>query len=136
MRSNKAPLLIMGIVLLLAALGVGAYSLLSMGKTGPMAASGPSRSSINQTSAVNEIAIQDYSFEPAAIKIKVGTKVTWTNKDSVAHTVTTDDGAPEVIDSGLFGKNKSYSFTFNRAGTYNYYCQPHPYMKGTVIVTE
>lgn len=136
MKANKAPWLIVGIVLLLGIAGAGAYSFLNLGKSSPMVASGSNDRAASRAAAVNEVTIQQYSFEPMTIKVKVGTKVTWTNKDSVAHTVTTQDGAPAAIDSGLFGKNKSYSFTFTKSGTYNYYCQPHPYMKGTVIVTE
>jgi amicyanin len=66
--------------------------------------------------------------------VKVGTKVTWTNQDSVGHDVVADTESPDAPKSDLLRKGESYSFTFNKAGTYTYYCSPHPYMKGTVIV--
>lgn len=79
----------------------------------------------------SEIEIEDFAYVPATITIKAGTTVTWTNKDSVRHTATSDTG---LFDSGLFGKGESFSYTFTEAGTFTYFCTPHPYMKGTVIV--
>lgn len=84
----------------------------------------------------NTVTISNYAFSPAAISVKVGTKVTWTNTDTVAHTVTADDASGNGPDSQLLQKGASYSFTFTKAGTYNYHCTPHPYMKGTVVVTN
>jgi len=92
-----------------------------------------SSSTATQTDAVT---IKDFAFSPAKITVKVGTKVTWTNQDSIGHTVTADDPSSDAPDSPTFGKGETYSFTFNKAGTYNYHCTPHPYMKGTVVVTE
>jgi plastocyanin len=59
--------------------------------------------------------------------------VTWVNDDSGRHTVTSKDGA---FDSGMMGKGQSFSYTFDKAGEYQYFCQPHPNMAGTVVVTE
>ena len=73
--------------------------------------------------------ISNYKFTPAEITINKGETVTWTNQDSIQHTVTGDS-----FDSGLFGKNQSYTHTFNETGTFNYHCTPHPYMTGEVIV--
>jgi amicyanin len=87
-----------------------------------------------QAEATNSITIKDYSYSPATITVKVGTKVTWTNQDAVGHTVTADSGTGP--DSQLIDQGQSYSFTFDKAGTYTYHCTPHPYMKGTVVVTE
>jgi len=77
------------------------------------------------------VVIENFAFSPATITVSIGTTVTWTNKDTVQHTVTSH---MSVFDSGLFGKDKSFSFTFNQVGTYEYYCIPHPYMTGKVIV--
>jgi plastocyanin len=63
--------------------------------------------------------------------VKVGTKVTWTNHDGVAHTVTADNKA---FSSGPITSGKSFSFTFTKAGTYSYACSIHTVMKGTIIV--
>lgn len=80
-----------------------------------------------------EVEIEDFAFVPGTITIKAGTTVTWTNKDNVGHTATSDDG---VFDSGMLGKGSSYSYTFTTAGTYGYFCTPHPYMVATIVVTE
>lgn len=70
-------------------------------------------------------------FGPKVITVAVGDTVTWINKDDMPHTVTTYDG---TFDSGLFKGGESWSYTFTKPGTYEYYCTPHPWMKGTVIV--
>ncbi|CAF30553.1 cupredoxin domain-containing protein [Methanococcus maripaludis] len=85
----------------------------------------------NETTAV--VLIEDFSYKPAFVTVKVGTKVTWVQKDSVRHTVTSNDG---IFDSGLLSEGISWEYTFNEVGMYNYYCIPHPYMKGTVEVVE
>ena len=77
----------------------------------------------------NTVVIKDYKYQPAEITIKTGETVTWINKDSVRHNATDD-----TFDTGLLGKDKSAQQQFDEAGTYDYYCTPHPYMKGTVIV--
>lgn len=84
--------------------------------------------------ATTEVAIQDYAYAPEIIKIKVGDTVTWTNNDTVQHDVKSEAGLSEGPMSELLAKGETYNFTFMEAGTYNYYCSPHPYMKGTVIV--
>lgn len=90
---------------------------------------------VNVTVETKTVGITSYQYSPKVLTVKVGTKVTWTNNDTVAHTVTAtgSNGGP---DSTLFGQNESYSFTFDKVGTYEYYCKPHPYMKGTVVVTN
>ncbi len=78
-----------------------------------------------------EVAIQGFSFDPATVTIDAGDCVTWTNKDSVTHTVTSDEG---VFDSGNLSKGGTFEFTFVEPGTYNYHCEIHPSMTGTVVV--
>lgn len=73
------------------------------------------------------------SFSPNPVDVKVGETVTWINDDSGRHTVTSKNG---VFDSGMMGKGQSFSFTFDKAGEYPYFCSPHPNMVGTVVVTE
>jgi amicyanin len=84
--------------------------------------------------ATDTVTIEDFAFSPAAITVKVGAKVTWTNQDAVGHTVTADEG--EGPDSQLLAKGESYSYTFTKTGTYTYHCTPHPNMQGSVIVTN
>ena len=72
------------------------------------------------------------SFSSNPVEVKVGETVTWVNDDSGRHTVTSKDG---VFDSGMMGKGQSFSFTFDKAGEYPYFCEPHPNMVDTVVVT-
>ena len=78
------------------------------------------------------VLIQDFSFKPAHITIKRGTRVRWINKDSDKHTATANNG--RSFDSGLLRKGQRYSHTFKRAGKKPYHCEPHPHMKGSVTV--
>lgn len=83
----------------------------------------------------NAILIQNFAFSPATLAIKTGTTVTWTNRDSVTHTIAPDAGAPAGFGSGSLAPGASYQFTFTSPGTYAYHCSIHPSMKGTVVVT-
>jgi plastocyanin len=77
------------------------------------------------------VSIANFSFQPAAITISVGTTVTWTNNDSAGHTVTADDGS---FKSDKLGSGATFSQTFATAGTFAYHCSIHSSMKGTVTV--
>lgn len=77
--------------------------------------------------------IINYAFTPPTIRIKKGTTVTWTNRDTVKHNAIADD---ESFKTELIGKDESVSVTFDTAGTFPYYCGPHPSMRGTVIVED
>lgn len=80
--------------------------------------------------------IQDFDFEKPNIKIKVGTKVTWTNQDTARHDVVIDGEGEEGFGSELLAKGESYSYTFTKPGMTMYLCEPHPYMKGMINVVE
>ncbi|MCH8832738.1 MAG: PEFG-CTERM sorting domain-containing protein [Thaumarchaeota archaeon] len=78
-------------------------------------------------------------FLPYEVSINVGDTVTWVNDDTAAHTATggsASDGPSGVFDSSLVLAGSSFSFTFNEAGTYEYFCMVHPWMAGVVIVGE
>ncbi len=79
---------------------------------------------------------EGYAFSPDKLDIKKGTTVTWVNNTSDEHDINNDAGSPtQLKKSQLFGKGKTYSFTFSQAGTYQYHCDPHPKgMKGTITV--
>jgi plastocyanin len=79
----------------------------------------------------NAINVANYAFVPNTLTVKVGTTVTWTNKDSVTHTVDSNTG---VFNSGFLLPGKTFSYTFNSIGTFQYHCAIHPYMTGTIIV--
>jgi plastocyanin len=76
------------------------------------------------------VVIANLAFDPSAIIVPTGTTVAWTNDDSVPHTVTSTDG---VFDSGILDPGGSFSFTFNEPGSFDYVCQLHPQMQGSVI---
>jgi amicyanin len=83
------------------------------------------------------VILQDLAFSPTSVTVKKGTTVTWTNHDSVKHDVESDTDSPAGgLDSPLLAKGEQFSFTFDTAGTYKYHCNPHPFMKATVTVTE
>ena len=85
-----------------------------------------------QKQATRTVLIQNFSFKPAHITIKQGTRVTWINKDMTKHTATANNGA---FDSGILRPGQSYSHTFKTAGrTNNYHCEIHPSMRGSVTV--
>ena len=77
------------------------------------------------------VSLVNLAFSPATLTVKVGTTITWTNNDSMTHTVTSDNG---VFDSGNLTPGQTFSYTFNNAGTFTYHCVIHSYMKGTIIV--
>jgi plastocyanin len=79
----------------------------------------------------------DKSFSPNPVAIKAGTEVTWKNADSALHTVTSGkNSTPDnVFDSSILAPKKDFTFKFNSAGTYDYFCQLHPTMIGEVTVT-
>lgn len=88
----------------------------------------------------NFISIKNNSFNPSVIVVKRGTEITWTNEDNTAHQIASDsrnvkNPLPE-LGSKVMAKGDSYIFMFTKPGTFDYYCRLHPFMKGTIIVTE
>jgi hypothetical protein len=76
-------------------------------------------------------------FLPYEATVSVGSTVTWSNDDSAAHTVTSGTvtaGVTGIFDSSLFMSGGTFEFTFDEAGTYDYFCMVHPWMIGKVIV--
>lgn len=90
----------------------------------------------NNAVAATAVSISSFDYTPGTITVKVGATVTWTNNDDVNHTVTANTASANAPDSKTFGKGETYSFTFDKAGTYAYHCQLHSSMQGTVVVTE
>ena len=88
--------------------------------------------SILPNSSINESS-PGYSPDVIHVVIGVNNTVTWTNNDQTTHTVTAIDG---TFDSGLLQPGQMFVETFDSPGTYQYHCQIHPWMNGTVIVTQ
>lgn len=75
------------------------------------------------------VSIAGFAFSPAALTVKVGDTVTWTNNDSTTHTVTGPD-----FESGPLAPGKTFSHKFTAAGTFDYHCSIHPNMTGSITV--
>ena len=76
--------------------------------------------------------IKNTAFNPASMTVKAGDKVTWTNGDGFAHTVTLDDNS---VDSGNIDGGKTFEHSFATPGTFAYHCKIHSSMHGTVTVS-
>lgn len=87
----------------------------------------------SSTETTKNIAIQNMAFDQKDLSITVGTKVKWTNSDSVPHTVTSDNGA---FASTNLTKGQTFEFTFDKEGTFPYHCAIHPSMKATIKVIK
>jgi amicyanin len=76
-----------------------------------------------------DVSIKDYRFQPAQVTIPSGETVTWTNMDAATHDVKFSG-----FESPDLKINQQFTKTFDKPGTYDYICELHPGMKGTVIV--
>ena len=83
------------------------------------------------TANANEILIENFTFQPASLSVKAGTKVTWVNRDDEPHTATEDN---QRFNSKTLDTNDQFSFTFTQPGTYTYFCALHPKMRGQIVV--
>ncbi len=136
---KKNPVLVVVILAGILVLGVIGYKFL-MGGYSANASSNPQ--GYGQTNTVtpsapntptqttsNEIAISNFAFNPGSLTVPVGTTVTWTNNDSVTHSVKSG-----TFSSPALAPGDTFQQTFNTAGTFKYSCSIHPSMTGTIIV--
>jgi len=77
-----------------------------------------------------EVHIDNFVFQPAELTVKVGTTVTWINRDDIPHLVV----LPGKFRSEALDTNDKFSFTFTAAGDYKYFCSLHPQMTGMIKV--
>jgi len=89
------------------------------------------RASDQPSAASAAVNIDNFVFGPQTITVPVGATVTWTNKDDIPHTSVSTDG---VFKSKVLDTDEKFSYKFEKAGTYPYYCTIHPKMTGKVIV--
>jgi len=78
-----------------------------------------------------QIVIKDFMFAPNSLTVNAGSTVTWANKDDEPHSVVSDTG---LFRSGAVDTNETFSFKFDKPGTYHFTCAIHPRMVGTIIV--
>ena len=118
-------------VVALAAAGCGGSDSSS---TSSGSSSGASTAAASSSGGAVAVKLANIAFDPKAVTVKVGQKVTWTNDDSTDHNVTADSGADFKSDN--FGKGGTFSFTPTKAGTIKYVCTIHPGMDATLTVTQ
>jgi plastocyanin len=131
-------------------IAVAATALLTAGLTACTSGSADETSSAKSSGKSDGpvIKLSRLMFMPATTEIKVGTTVTWTNDESISHTVTSGEATgidkttslrsgekPDgTYDEQLAKKGDSFSFTYDKAGTYPYYCDIHKGMNGEIVV--
>lgn len=113
--------------LLAVALGAGLASCFSERST----VTPPEEDLCDGSVRANVVVIRNFSFQPAQLRVSPGTRVTWVNCDADPHTSTADNGA---WDSQLLTTGALFARTFDRAGSFAYHCDPHPFMTATVVV--
>ncbi|MBS0638598.1 MAG: cupredoxin family copper-binding protein [Acetobacteraceae bacterium] len=87
--------------------------------------------SILWSSGEKQVAIDNFAFSPKTLTVEPGTRVTWTNEDDIPHTIVLTDGS---IRSKTLDSEDTFSYRFDKAGTYQYICGLHPHMRGEVVV--
>lgn len=129
------------IVVVVAVVGVLAIAMMNnKNKTNTASSTSTTTNTASNTQAdqpaANTVEMKGFAFGPTKLTVKVGTTVTWKQMDDTKHDVQPDSPTDAFKGSALLAQGQTYSFTFNKAGTYTYHCNPHPYMKGTIEVTE
>ena len=102
--------------------GAGMLILGAMGVYVPSAA---------ETPDATNIVVKDFTFMPTPLTVKAGSTVTWTKLDDEPHTVVSDT---RLFKSGGMDTNETFSFKFDKPGTYHFTCSIHTRMVGTIVV--
>ena len=97
------------------------------------AATNPAAAAAPATAEGVQITIDNFTFSPVQITAPVGARVSWTNRDDIPHTVT-DAGDPRRFKSGALDTGDSFAVTFDKPGTYSYFCSLHPHMQGSILI--
>ncbi len=79
-----------------------------------------------------QVIIDNFSFAPPTLTVAAGTEVTWVNHDDIPHTVVSEDKT--TFKSHALDTDEKFSFTFDKPGTFTYFCSLHPKMTAKVIV--
>ena len=87
----------------------------------------------SRSAASASVTIDNFTFTPQVLRVKVGTTVRWTNQDDIPHTVMSENAE---FHSKALDTEDSFSFTAAKAGTYNYFCSLHPKMTGKLVVEQ
>ncbi len=133
MRRTFSVLLLLALCATLVACGGGSKAS-EAGGDNSVGTTDSSKAQPINTGKVATIVMQNISFVAPLTIVKLGTKITWVNKDSVQHDVKSTDG--EKIDSPLFGKDHTFTFTPTKVGAIDYVCSVHPGMKGRIQIEK
>jgi amicyanin len=140
-RRRAAALTALAFTALLGTSAVASADTFATGRTAPAVHSatyGPSKAKMAKKhahkvmTAGTSVKIDNFKFGPRTLTVKVGTKVTWTNDDSIAHSV---NFSSVKVDSKTLDRHGKFSHTFTTPGTYKYICAIHPFMHGAIVVT-
>jgi plastocyanin len=118
-------------MLRLALIALACVVLAGCGSSDSSSSSSSSSSKAQAASASATVDIRSFKYKPAAVTVKRGGRIMWTNSDDAAHTSTADDRS---FDTQTIDRGKAKSVTFMKAGTFAYHCDFHPFMKATVVV--
>ena len=129
-RALDRTLAALGVALVLATGGVALVA--DNAGSGERSADGTPQAGPAKT---NRVKIVDFKYEPADVEVKVGSKVTFVNDDTAAHTATSK-ASPPVFDTGSVIRGGSKSVVAKKAGDFAYYCAFHPFMKAKLRVVE
>ena len=109
---------------------VAALAAVTLGAAAPAPGVIPAQVTSAPASA-SVVNIDNFVFGPATITVPVGATVTWVNRDDIPHTVV---AVNKAFKSKVLDTDDKFSFTFTKAGTYDYFCSIHPHMTGKVVV--
>jgi plastocyanin len=132
----RAPLLATAPVAVLTAAAITAAGCFSEPAPPTTPASGVECRVPAEAAGATLVAIRAFAFHPAEVRIKRGTRVAWVNCDAAggdAHTSTSDAGA---WDSPFLASGAAFARAFDATGSFTYHCEPHPAMRGTVVVED
>lgn len=115
-----------------ALLSLAASAILLLGCGSDSGGTDQTSSASESATSTKAVTIKDYIYKPASITVPKGATVTFTNRDSTAHTATSKESG--VFESGPIETGKSAKVTLDKSGTFTYYCLFHPFMKGTIVV--
>ena len=97
----------------------------------PSSTASPSPAPVASSAPAAVVHMHDFAFDPATVTIKARQSVKWINDDAIFHSATAAD---KSWNSGELDQGRSYTHTFDKPGTYEYYCDDHAYMKAKVVV--
>jgi plastocyanin len=104
------------------------FAMMSLAAIGCLATLGPTTAGAAEQA---KIIIKDFMYAPMSLTVRSGTTVTWVNMDDEPHTVVSDTG---LFRSGGLDTNETFSYTFDKQGSYRVTCSIHPRMVATVVV--